>query len=241
MRDALFPYLLFWIPGLLFFAIEIIRPARPLQYRSVFLKDLVSLGMYNIFFLLAVNITDRIPIPNYASANILTLPLFVKLILFYVVEDFGLYWVHRIMHTGPVWRVHKWHHSPRYMYWLAGVRTTIPHIIFFNLTYVVALPILHAAPSWIFFAISVEHTLRNNWMHMNVVWRSSWLEWIFVTPRYHHIHHSDNPRHYMSNFGSLFTFWDRIFGTYLNPEEVKQEITFGIGEQPNPVRLILGV
>ncbi|MEX0830524.1 MAG: sterol desaturase family protein [Nitrospirales bacterium] len=241
MSDALFPYLLFWIAGLLFFAIEIIRPARPLQYRSVLLKDLVSLGMYNIFFLLAVNITDRIPIPNYASATLLTLPLFIKLILFYVVEDFGLYWVHRIMHTGPVWRVHKWHHSPRYMYWLAGVRTTIPHIIFFNLTYVVALPLLHAAPSWIFFAISVEHVLRNNWMHMNVVWRSRWLEWIFVTPRYHHIHHSDDPRHYTSNFGSLFTFWDRIFGTYLNPEDVKQEITFGIGERPNPVRLILGV
>ena len=235
-----FPYLLFWIPGLLFFAIEIIRPARPLQYRSVFLKDLVSLGMYNIFFLLAVNITDRIPIPNYASA-ILALPLLVKLGLFYLVEDFGLYWVHRIMHTGPVWRVHKWHHSPRYMYWLAGVRTTIPHILFFNLTYVVALPILHSVPSWVFFAISVEHILRNNWMHMNVVWRSNWLEWVFVTPRYHHIHHSDDPQHYTSNFGSLFTFWDRMFSTYLNPEEVKKEISFGIGERPNPARLILGV
>ena len=241
MSEALFPYLVFWIPGLLFFAIEIIRPARPLQYRTVIVKDLVALGMYNIFFLLAVNITDRIPIPNYASANILTLPLFVKLILFFLVEDFGLYWVHRIMHTGPVWRVHKWHHSPQYMYWLAGIRTTIPHILFFNLTYVIALPILHSVPSVIFFAISVEHMLRNNWMHMNVVWRSRWLEWIFVTPRYHHIHHSDDPRHYMSNFGSLFTFWDRIFGTYLNPEEVKQEISFGIGERPNPVRLILGV
>lgn len=240
MSDALFPYLVFWIPGLLFFAIEIIRPARTIQYRSVFLKDLVSLGMYNIFFLLAVNITDRIPIPNYASA-ILVLPLFVKLMLFYLVEDFGLYWVHRIMHTGTVWRVHKWHHSPRYMYWLAGVRTTIPHILFFNLTYVVALPILHSVPSWVFFAISVEHMLRNNWMHMNVVWRSNWLEWVFVTPRYHHIHHSDDPQHYTSNFGSLFTFWDRIFGTYLNPEEVKKEISFGIGERPNPARLILGV
>ena len=240
MNDALFPYLLFWITGLLFFAIELIRPARPLQYRSVFLKDLVALGMYDIFFLVAVNLTDRIPIPNYASA-ILELPLFVKLILFYLVEDFGLYWVHRVMHTGPVWRVHKWHHSPKYMYWLAGYRTTLPHNILFNLSFVVALPILHSAPSWILLAVGVEHMFRNNWMHMNVVWRSGWLEWIIVTPRYHHIHHSDDPRHYTSNFGSLFTFWDRIFGTYLNPEEIKEEISFGIGERPNPVRLILGV
>ena len=241
MSDALFPYLVFWIPGLLFFAVEISRPARPLQYRRVIVKDLVALGMYNVFFLLAVNITDRIPLPQYASANILTLPLFIKLILFYIVEDFGLYWVHRIMHTGPVWRVHKWHHSPQHMYWLAGIRTTIPHIILFNLTYVIALPILHSVPPVIFFAISVEHILRNNWMHMNVVWRSRWLEWIFVTPRYHHIHHSNDPGHYMSNFGSLFTVWDRLFGTYLNPEEVKQDISFGIDQRTNPVRLILGV
>ncbi len=241
MSEALFPYLVFWIPGLLFFAIEIIRPARVIQYRSVFVKDLVALGMYNIFFMVTVYITDRIPIPKYFPAEILALPLIAKLVLFYIVEDFVLYWVHRIMHTGPVWRTHKWHHSPQYMYWLAGVRTTIPHIFLFNLAYIVALPILHPVPPWLIFAISFEHTLRNNWMHMNIAWKSSWLEWIIVTPRYHHIHHSRDPRHYTSNFGSLFTFWDRIFGTYLNPEEVKGEISFGIRERTNPVRLILGV
>ena len=204
MNDALFPYLLFWTVGLLFFAIELIRPARTLQYRSVFLRDLVALGIYDVFFLVGMNITDRIPIPNYAS-SIMDMPLPVLLILFYVVEDFGLYWVHRVMHTKSVWRVHKWHHSPKYMYWLAGYRTTIPHIIFFNLAYVVALPIVHQVPPWVIVAIGAEHLLRNNWMHMNVAWKSSWLEWVVVTPRYHHIHHSDDPQHYTSNFGSLFT------------------------------------
>jgi sterol desaturase/sphingolipid hydroxylase (fatty acid hydroxylase superfamily) len=56
-----------------------------------------------------------------------------------------------------------------------------------------------------------EHILRNNWMHMNVTWPSKWLEWVIVTPRYHQIHHSDNPNHYLSNLGSLFTVWDRIY------------------------------
>ena len=236
----------FPLPGFLdsridFFAIEIIRPARPLHYRGVIARDLIALGTYNIFFLLAVNITDRIPIPQYASAILLTLPLFLKLILFYIVEDFGLYWVHRVMHTGPVWRVHKWHHSPRHMYWLAGIRTTIPHIFLFNLTYVLALPILHSVAPVIFFVISVEHLMRNNWKHMNLMWRSEWLEWIFVTPRYHHIHHSNDPGHYMSNFGSLFTVWDWIPGTFLNTDEFKQELSFGINQRTNPVRSILGV
>lgn len=50
MSEAIFPYLVFWIPGLLFFAIEIIRPARPLHYRGVIPRDLIALGTYNIFF-----------------------------------------------------------------------------------------------------------------------------------------------------------------------------------------------
>lgn len=83
--------------------------------------------------------------------------------------------------------------------------------------------------------------LLNDWMHMNVSWRSNWLEWIMVTPRYHHIHHSDDPAYYNANFGVTFTIWDRIFGTYVDPEAVKQPISFGIGEQVPLVRLIAGV
>jgi sterol desaturase/sphingolipid hydroxylase (fatty acid hydroxylase superfamily) len=45
----------------------------------------------------------------------------------------------------------------------------------------------------------------------------------------------------MYNLGSLFTIWDGIFGTYFNPKELKQELSFGIGERVHPVRLILGM
>ncbi|MGO9418883.1 sterol desaturase family protein [Roseiarcus sp.] len=33
--------------------------------------------------------------------------------------------MHRLMHTRHFWRFHKWHHSPTYMYWLAGCRATV--------------------------------------------------------------------------------------------------------------------
>jgi sterol desaturase/sphingolipid hydroxylase (fatty acid hydroxylase superfamily) len=39
----------------------------------------------------------------------------------------------------------------------------------------------------------------------------------------------------------LLTVWDRIFGTYRNPEKVRQELSFGIGERVNPLRLFVGV
>lgn len=239
--EFLRPYLIFWSLGILAFAAEYLFPARQVRYRSVFLRDLVTLATYNVCFALVVRFTDRIPIPNYVPAALLNLSMPYKLLLFYVVEDFGLYWVHRLMHTQQLWRTHKWHHYPNYMYWLAGIRTSIPHIILFNLTFVAAKPLLAHVPGWIFQLIAIEHIARNNWMHMNVSWKSSWLEYLIVTPRYHHLHHSDDPLHYRSNLGSLFTVWDRMFGTYFDPSRVTRSLRFGIGERINPVRLVLGI
>jgi len=241
MTEQLRLYLIFWSLGILVFAAEYLFPARRLHYRSVFFKDVVALATYNVCFALVVPFTDRIPIPNYVPAALLNISTPYKLLLFFIVEDFGLYWVHRFMHTQQLWRTHKWHHYPNYMYWLAGIRTSIPHIILFNFTFVAAKPLLADVPGWIFQLVAIEHIARNNWMHMNVSWKSTWLEYLIVTPRYHHIHHSDDPIHYRSNLGSLLTVWDRMFGTYFDPSKVNRRLTFGIGEKISPVRLVLGV
>ena len=63
---------------------------------------------------------------------------------------------------------------------------------------------------------------------------------MFVTPRYHHIHHSSDPEHYRANLGSRLTIWDRLFGTYVNPERVPQ-ISFGIKDGASPLRTVIGV
>jgi sterol desaturase/sphingolipid hydroxylase (fatty acid hydroxylase superfamily) len=38
---------------------------------------------------------------------------------------------------------------------------------------------------------------------------------IFVTPDVHHIHHSEVLSDQNTNFGVVFSWWDRLFGTYL--------------------------
>ncbi len=181
----------------------------------------------------------RMPLPLPQAVT--DLPFAARVVLYYVMADFGLYWVHRLLHTKPLWRTHKWHHSPTYMYWLAGIRGSLPQQIVFTLPVMAAFPLLDLAPAWLLILIPYEAVVRNNWMHMNVTWRSNWLEWLIVTPRYHHIHHSDDPRHYTSNLGSLLNLWDRMFGTYLNPEDLDDEISFGIGEETRPVRFALGI
>ena len=173
---------------------------------------------------------------DLVPASVANLPLGARVVAYFILADFGHYWIHRLTHTKYFWRVHKWHHSPTYMYWLGGVRTTIPDFFLVNTPYFLAFQLLYISPWWMATAMAVSSIFQNDWMHMNVTWRSKWLEWIIVTPRYHHIHHSDDPQFYMKNLASLFTVWDRLFGTYVNPDKVTTNLAFGTGQKDNPVR-----
>jgi sterol desaturase/sphingolipid hydroxylase (fatty acid hydroxylase superfamily) len=238
----------FWIAFLGFVALttvaELIRPARKLRYRKVLLRDIVAVLVYQFG---VANAAAWVCQPGFdfalahLSASVAALPLAPRVLAFYLVADFGSYWLHRLMHTRAMWRVHRWHHSPEQLWWLSGVRASIPQQILFTLPVIVVLPILAGAPDWIALAVLVEGVVRNDWMHMNVSWRSRWLELVLVTPRYHHIHHSTDAELHDANYGSLFSIWDRLFGTYVDPD-AHVPTKFGTGEpRRDPVLLILGV
>jgi len=40
------------------------------------------------------------------------------------------------------------------------------------------------------------------------------VRWVFVTPNMHSLHHSSHQPETDSNYGEVFTVWDRLFGTY---------------------------
>ena len=240
-HDLFFP-LLFLLRCIGVTAIELWRPARPVSYRAVFHKDLTVFLVYQfVIFPVAGQINHWVAIRPHLPEAVLALPLLVRVLGYFILADFGHYWIHRLMHTKQLWRIHKWHHAPTYMYWLAGTRTTIPQQVIVNLPYIFAWSFLDLSPWWMHLAIGAFNGFQNDWMHVNVTWRSNWLEWFVVTPRDHHIHHSDKPQHYMANLASLFTIWDRLFGTYVDPDSIKEPLTFGIGEEVPLVRLAVGV
>jgi sterol desaturase/sphingolipid hydroxylase (fatty acid hydroxylase superfamily) len=54
---------------------------------------------------------------------------------------------------------------------------------------------------------------------------------IFVTPDMHRIHHSQNAGESRANFANVFTWWDRLFGTYIDqPASGHDAIRFGLKE-----------
>jgi sterol desaturase/sphingolipid hydroxylase (fatty acid hydroxylase superfamily) len=242
LNNDLFIPLLFLGRVIFVTAIELLAPARKVPYRSILLYDLIGCTLVGYILIPAAEfvsyrIAFRVNLPDF----ILALPTAASFLLYYVVGDFGAYWMHRLMHLGQMWRVHKWHHSPTTMYWLAGYRSSLPQQVLFNLPWMFAYSVFGLAPWWMYLAVLSSHMLLNDWMHMNVSWRSNWLEWVFVTPRYHHVHHSDNLALSNANFGVTFSIWDRLFGTYVDPEGVKEPLSFGIGEQVPLARLVVGI
>ncbi len=223
-------------------ALELLRPARKVPYRKLMGKDLILISIYWFGMVpIAESMDQVIAIRPHLPQVVHDMPLLLRLFCYFLIADFGHYWIHRLMHTAIVWRIHKWHHSPTHMYWLAGFRATIPEHVIVNLPYLFAYSFLDLSPSWMELTIGIFNNLQNDWMHANITWRSDWLEWLIVTPRYHHIHHSDKPEHYLANLAALFTIWDRLFGTYVDPDSVKDDLSFGIGEEVPPLRLVLGV
>ena len=237
-----FIYLVFATRAVLFTTLEKLRPARPHSYWPTIPYDVASVATYQwIIFPLAIFLIRYFPGGHQYPFSLAALPVPVRVVIYLVVADFGYYWVHRLMHTRHVWRVHKWHHSPRYLYWLAGMRASVPQEYLVNIPYILAFPLLGPIEWYVWAAIVTHVGFKNDWQHMNVAWRSTWLEWILVTPRYHHIHHSADPQHYVANLGDLFTMWDRLFGTYVDPGTVRKELSFGIDSEDPTARLVLGV
>jgi sterol desaturase/sphingolipid hydroxylase (fatty acid hydroxylase superfamily) len=242
LEPVLFFVVLFILRAICFTTLEVVWPARVVSYRVVLRDDLVAcIGYVWIIFPLASYLNRSVMGYHPWPAGVATLPLLARITIYFVLADFGHYWIHRLMHHQFLWRVHKWHHSPTYMYWLGGVRATLPQQFLVNIPYVLAYPVLIPAPWWIAVAVAIISTIQNDWVHLNVSWKTKWINWIFVTPRFHHIHHSTDPRYYLANMGNIFSVWDRLFGTYIDPDTVQGELTFGIDTDENAIRVILGV
>jgi sterol desaturase/sphingolipid hydroxylase (fatty acid hydroxylase superfamily) len=58
---------------------------------------------------------------------------------------------------------------------------------------------------------------------------------VFVTPNAHRLHHAQDYKESNSNFGTVFLFWDRIFGTYVSKNKsAVQSTPLGVDQKQSP-------
>ena len=139
------------------------------------------------------------------------------LILF--ADDFLYYWFHRISHEVRFfWNFHVVHHSSNQYNLSVAVRQSwfsgIAHWIFY-------LPLaLIGFPFWAFTTMHGFNLIYQFWIHTKEIKKlPAPLEYIFNTPSHHRVHHGADEHYLDKNYGGIFIFWDRIFGSFV-PETI---------------------
>ena len=155
-----------------------------------------------------------------------------------LVLDLYAYALHRLQHaTFTLWRFHAVHHADVEM----DASTTLRHHPFEVVVNSVAGALLFAAlgiPVWVFpiyalLGITVSLLQHANWGTPGRIDRA--LRLVFVTPGLHQIHHSSDARDYYGNYGTVFSVWDRLFGTLRrDPALGHAAMAFGVAPFDGP-------
>ena len=142
--------------------------------------------------------------------------------LYLVVFDFVNYWYHRAQHQfNWWWALHSLHHSQRHMTMWTDNRNHLLDDVLRDLIFVVV-AILIGVGSGQFIALVALSQLSESFQHANLrLWFGRIGERLWVSPRFHRLHHSIGMGHESHgpsplggyNFGVLLPWWDMLFGT----------------------------
>lgn len=139
--------------------------------------------------------------------------------------DFTRYWIHFFQHKlGFWWEAHAFHHCATEM---NVITTTRAHPLDQAVQLIVlAIPTTLLGGSMLdFFVLNLAMAMHAGLTHSMLPWNFGWLgRWVLYSPIGHRIHHSDLPEHHDKNLGSVFVFWDRLFGTWYAGPVVNQTV-----------------
>ena len=164
---------------------------------------------------------------------VLDLPFIVQVLLAMFVADLFQYATHRFFHLNKyLWRFHAVHHSIEANDWVSGSRLHLVDILITRSMSYIPLYVLGFSIE-AFYTYVVIVAVQTVAEHSNTRLPFGPLKYVFVTPQYHHWHHSNKPEHYDQNFAIHFPVIDWIFGTYYLPGNKWPEAT-GLSDYKMP-------
>jgi sterol desaturase/sphingolipid hydroxylase (fatty acid hydroxylase superfamily) len=176
-----------------------------------------------------------IPMWLYALTGLLLLDLF------------GAYLVHYIEHrTKFLWRFHLIHHTDT---WIDTTTANRHHpgesLIRFAFTTMGVL--IAGSPMWMVFLYQTLSLIATQFNHANISIPKKWdtvLSYFIVSPDMHKVHHHYKLPYTDSNYGNIFSVWDRLFGTFMTLP--KEDIIYGVdthmkAEEHNQLKNLLKI
>lgn len=156
-------------------------------------------------------------------------PAAANMVVAVILLDLWTYWWHRANHqSGFLWRFHRVHHSDTNMDVTTAVRFHAGELLIsagLRLLLIALLGLPLAALILYDGLVTVAGQLH----HANVGlgrW-DHWIRRLIVSPNMHKVHHSDEPVETNSNYSTVLSVWDRVFGTYRDRDNHDQ-IRFGV-------------
>jgi sterol desaturase/sphingolipid hydroxylase (fatty acid hydroxylase superfamily) len=149
---------------------------------------------------------------NFALVSPIQNP-YIYWILLFLLEDLAFYTLHYVDHHCRLfWAVHVTHHSSEHFNLTTGFRSSVFQPLY-RFVYFIPLALIGFDPADIIVMYSLTQ-IYGIIVHTEYVTKLGWLEYIFVTPSHHRVHHASNVQYLDKNMGMCLIVWDRIFGTF---------------------------
>jgi sterol desaturase/sphingolipid hydroxylase (fatty acid hydroxylase superfamily) len=143
----------------------------------------------------------------------------------FIAYDICYYFKHRFGHEWRImWAAHAAHHqSEEYNLSTALRQTGTDYIgfVFYFPMYLAGIPVE------VIITVGSLNLIYQFWVHTEHIGHLGPMEWIFVTPSNHRVHHARNPGYIDKNYGGVFILWDRIFGTFC-AEDKGERCVYGV-------------
>lgn len=176
------------------------------------------------------------------------IPLWLYTLIGLLVLDLiGAYLVHWVQHkTKWLWRFHLIHHTDT---WVDTTSANRHHpgesVIRFVFTTFAVLAV--GSPMWMVFLYQTLSVVATQFNHANInvpKKADTFLSYFIVSPNMHKVHHHYVLPYTDSNYGNIFSVWDRLFGTFrtLPIEEIRYGVdTHMLPEQNNELLNLLKI
>ena len=177
------------------------------------------------------------------SVTNLSIPLFLTIVIAFLLVDFFHYLSHRIHHQIPVlWRFHRLHHADKKV----DAMTTVLHHPFEIISaFIINIScyVLFDIPVIIILVHALIAGLHAPFTHTRITLPerlNRWLSYFIITPNFHRVHHSINLKEGNNNFGIIFPFWDKLLGSYCYKDNASLlKMKYGISKKQSPNKLTL--
>ncbi len=167
-----------------------------------------------------LGIGERLNLQPDGLLTPLGLPIWALIVVGFLAADFAGYLFHRLSHHWRwLWLIHSVHHSDTHLDASTAIRQH-PVEMVCDVAILATTMLALGVPLWVEGLRATVVNPQAMVQHANLRY-PPWVErafaWLLVSPAIHRVHHSPDMLQTNTNFGIMFSFWDRLFGTYCAP------------------------